>query len=73
LDYDQVTLYCVFIWWFANSCNPESGRFRNTLLKKIHAPSDHILTFGVFWPLIFLTGSTGCAVALDITQNFMGN
>jgi hypothetical protein len=44
-----------------------------TVFKKIHAPSDNIMTFGMLWSSIFLTGSTGCAVALDITLNFMGN
>jgi hypothetical protein len=71
LDYDQVTLY-MCAWWFAHSCNPERGRCRNTVFKKIHAPSDHVMTFSMLWPLSFLTGSTGCAVALDITLNFMG-
>jgi len=42
-------------------------------LKKINAPSDHVMTFIMFYPLIFLTGSTGCAVALDITLNFMAS
>jgi hypothetical protein len=41
--------------------------------KKIHTLSDHIMTFGMFWPLIFLPGSTGCAVALDITLSITGN
>ena len=33
LDYNQVTSYCVCIRWFADSCNPESGRCRNSLKK----------------------------------------
>jgi hypothetical protein len=73
LDYDQVNLYCVCIWWFADSCNPKSGRCRNTVFKKINAPSDNVMTFGMFRPSFFLTGSIGCAVALDIKLNFMGN
>lgn len=73
LDYSQVSLYCICIWWFADFCNPGSGSCRNTVFKKIHAHSDHVMTFGMLCPLIFLTGSTGCAVPLDTTVRFMGN
>jgi len=38
-----------------------------TVFKKIHAPSDNVMTFGMLWSSIFLTGSTGCAL------NFMVN
>jgi predicted DNA-binding WGR domain protein len=73
LDYSQVSLYCICIWWFADSCNRESGRCRNTIFKKINASSDHVMTFGMLWSLIFLAGIAGYAVALDTTLNFMGN
>jgi hypothetical protein len=49
LDYNKTSLYCVCMGWFADSCNPESGRCRDTVLKKNHAPSDHVMTFGMFW------------------------